>query len=59
MDLVGVEALERPEEWDMAAFMRYRSRRTFMEIDMLRERGPTPDAFTLRYPFEAPVSSGA
>jgi hypothetical protein len=28
-------------------------------LDMLRERGPTPDAFTLRYPFEAPVSSGA
>jgi hypothetical protein len=37
MDLVGVEALERPEEWDMAAFMRYRSRRTFMEIVTIPE----------------------
>jgi hypothetical protein len=37
MDLVGVDALERPDEWDMAAFMRYRSRRTFMEIVTIPE----------------------
>ncbi len=32
MDLVGVDALDRPETWDVGAMMRYRSRRTFMEI---------------------------
>lgn len=37
MDLVGVDALEAPEQWDMAAFVRYRSRRTFMEIVTIPE----------------------
>jgi hypothetical protein len=32
MDLVGVDELENAERWDVAAFMRYRSRRTFMEV---------------------------
>ena len=32
MDLVGVDDLDAAERWDIAAFMRYRSRRTFMEI---------------------------
>ncbi len=32
MDLVGMNTVFRPEAWDMGAFMRYRSRRTFMDI---------------------------
>lgn len=28
-------------------------------LEMLRDRGPTPDAFTLRHAFEAPAVSGA
>ncbi len=32
LDLVGVDALDTAERWDMAAMFRYRSRRTFLEI---------------------------
>jgi hypothetical protein len=37
IDLVGVDALEGAERWDMAAFFRYRSRRTLMEIITIPE----------------------
>ncbi len=32
LDMVGVEALDTAERWDMGALFRYRSRRTFLEI---------------------------
>ena len=32
IDLVGVDGLRNADTWDMGAFFRYRSRRTFMEI---------------------------
>ena len=32
IDLVGTEGLKAPSEWDAGALMRYRSRRTFMEV---------------------------
>lgn len=32
IDLVGVDALETAERWDMGAMFRYRSRRTLLEI---------------------------
>ena len=37
IDLVGVEALEHAGRWDMGAFFRYRSRRTFMDIVTIPE----------------------
>ena len=37
MDLVGVDQLEGAEQWNMGAFMRYRSRRTFMEVVTIPE----------------------
>lgn len=37
IDLVGVDALDGSERWDMAAFMRYRSRRTLMDIASIPE----------------------
>ncbi len=37
LDLVGVESLPIAERWDMAAFVRYRSRRTLMEIVTIPE----------------------
>ena len=37
IDLVGVETLESAGRWDMGAFFRYRSRRTFMEIVTIPE----------------------
>lgn len=64
MDLVGVDALETAERWDVAAFMRYRSRRTFMEIVSIPEtRGR--HAFkvaaldkTIAYPVETEIDLG-
>ncbi|MFP6656055.1 MAG: hypothetical protein VCB25_10545 [Myxococcota bacterium] len=37
MDLVGVDRLEDAEQWNLGALMRYRSRRTFMEIVTIPE----------------------
>jgi len=64
VDLVGVDALDRPEEWDMAAFMRYRSRRTFMEIVTIPEtRGRHEFKVaaiekTIAYPVETDLNLG-
>jgi hypothetical protein len=37
LDLVGVEALDTADRWDMGALFRYRSRRTFLEIVTIPE----------------------
>ena len=64
MDMVGVEALETAERWDMGAFMRYRSRRSFMEIITIPETHER-HAFkvaaldkTIAYPVETFVDLG-
>ncbi len=64
LDLVGVDGLDAAERWDIAAFMRYRSRRTFMEIVTIPEtRGR--HAFkvaaldkTIAYPIETEIYLG-
>lgn len=64
MDLVGVEELEHAERWDMAAFMRYRSRRTFMEIVTIPETRSRHEFKiaaidkTIAYPVETEVYLG-
>ena len=64
MDLVGVQGLSQPDDWTMGAFMRYRSRRSFMEIITIPE---TLDRHefkiaaldkTIAYPVEARINSG-
>lgn len=64
LDMVGVEALETAERWDMGAFMRYRSRRSFMEIITIPETHER-HAFkvaaldkTIAYPVETFVNFG-
>jgi hypothetical protein len=64
MDLVGVDELATAERWDMAAFMRYRSRRTFMEIvthPEIRGRHTFKVAAldkTIAYPIETEINLG-
>ena len=61
MDLVGIE---NAEIWDMGAFMRYRSRRTFMEIvatEEMRGRHEFKVAAltkTIAYPVETQLNLG-
>jgi len=64
VDLVGVDALAGAERWDMAAFFRYRSRRTLMEIVTLPETAER-HAFkvaalekTIAYPIETALYLG-
>jgi len=64
MDLVGVDALAGAERWDMGAFFRYRSRRTFMEIVTIPEtRGRHEFKVaaldkTIAYPIETELNLG-
>lgn len=64
MDMVGVEQLETAAVWDQGAFMRYRSRRTFMEIvthpDMVDRHEFKVAALdkTIAYPVEAVINLG-
>ena len=39
LDLVGMNTVFNPRAWDMGALMRYRSRRTFMDIITIPETG--------------------
>jgi len=64
LDLVGVEALDGAERWDMGALFRYRSRRTFLEIVTIPE---TLDRHefkvaaldkTIAYPIETQLNLG-
>lgn len=64
LDLVGVESLATAERWDMGAFMRYRSRRSFMDIITIpatHERHEYKVAAldkTIAYPVETFVNFG-
>ena len=64
MDLVGVDALAGAERWDMGALLRYRSRRTFMEIVTIPEtRGRHEFKVaaldkTIAYPIETVINLG-
>ncbi len=64
MDLVGVDGLKNAEHWDVAAFMRYRSRRTLMEIATnpeIRGRHAFKIAAidkTIAYPIETEINLG-
>ncbi len=64
LDLVGVDALETPEVWDAGAFMRYRSRRTFMEIVTIPETWDRHEFKvaaldkTIAYPVELQINLG-
>lgn len=64
LDLVGVESLEHADRWDMGAFFRYRSRRTFLEIVTIPETHER-HAFkiagldkTIAYPVETQLNLG-
>ena len=64
MDLVGVEALRTAGVWDVGALMRYRSRRTFMEIVTIPETS-NRHAYkvaalnkTIAYPIEMQIHLG-
>ena len=64
LDLVGMESLATAERWDMGAFMRYRSRRSFMEIITIPETHERHDYKvaaldkTIAYPVETFVNLG-
>ncbi len=64
MDLVGTKGLSQAEDWTMGGFMRYRSRRSFMEIVTIpetRERHDFKIAAldkTIAYPVEARLNLG-
>lgn len=64
MDMVGVEGLPTAEIWDAGGMMRYRSRRTFMEIvthpDMVERHEYKVAALdkTIAYPIEAQINLG-
>ncbi|MBW2423739.1 MAG: hypothetical protein JRG86_05795 [Deltaproteobacteria bacterium] len=64
LDLVGMEALDSADRWDMGALFRYRSRRTFLEIVTIPE---TLDRHefkiaaldkTIAYPIETQLNLG-
>ncbi len=64
MDLVGMEHMDTAGVWDAGAFMRYRSRRTFMEIVSIpetRDRHAFKVAAldkTIAYPIETQIYIG-
>ena len=64
MDLVGVDGLTEADDWTMGAFMRYRSRRSFMEIITIPETLDRHELKiaaldkTIAYPVEARINFG-
>ena len=64
MDLVGVDGLSDAEDWTVGGFMRYRSRRSFMEIVTIPETSDRHDFKiaaldkTIAYPIEAGINLG-
>ena len=64
MDLVGMESLPAAERWDMGAMMRYRSRRSFLEIVTIPETHERHEFKvaaldkTIAYPIETRLNLG-
>ncbi len=64
LDLVGLENIDGIDRWDSAAFMRYRSRRSFMEVVTIGETHSRHEfkiaalEKTIAYPVEAQINLG-